>query len=59
MIEIIVSTEREKQELLEASEHIHYLRDLNTDLPGANLLANLYLAPHLIKVDGGQPAKQK
>lgn len=58
MIKIIVSTEQEKQELLEASKHIHYLRDLDTDIPGANFLAHLYMAPHLIKVDRNPSVKQ-
>ena len=51
-IRIIVSTEQEKLELLQASRHIHDLHDLNTDLPGANLLAHLHMAPHIIQVVG-------
>ena len=50
-IRIIVSSEKEKQELLEASRHIHYLRDANLDLEGVNFLAHLYLAEFLITVD--------
>lgn len=50
-IQIHVSTEEEKQELLAASEHIHYLRELDTDMPGCNFIAHLYLAPELIVVD--------
>jgi hypothetical protein len=51
LIKITVTTEEEKQELLVASKHVQDLRDLNTDIPGANLIAHLYLAPHLIEVD--------
>ena len=50
-IRIIVSSEKEKQELLEASRHIHYLRDANLDLEGVNFLSHLYLAEFLITVD--------
>ena len=50
-IKIIVSSEQEKQELIEASRHIHYLRDANLDLEGVNFLAHLYLAEFLIMVD--------
>lgn len=42
MIKILAPTEQEKQELLEASKHIHDLRDLDTDIQGANLLAQPY-----------------
>lgn len=51
MIKITVTTEVEKQELLIASKHIHDLRDLDTNIPGANFIAHLCLAPHLIEVD--------
>ena len=50
-IKIIVSSEQEKQELIEASRHIHYLRDADLDLEGVNFLAHLYLAEFLITVD--------
>lgn len=50
MIKIIVSSEEEKEELLNGSEHIHDLHDLDTDIPGANFLSHLYMAPHLIEV---------
>lgn len=49
MIKIIVSTEEEKQQLLEASEHIHYA-NVDTDLPMVNTIAHLYQAPDLIVV---------
>ena len=49
MIKIIVDTEQEKQELLEASRHIHD-SDVNTEIPMVNTIAHLYLAPHLIEV---------
>lgn len=49
-IKIIVSTEEEKQELLEASSHIHDA-DVDTDISMVNTLCHLYMAPHLIEVD--------
>lgn len=50
MIKIIVSTPTEKQELLDGSRHIHDLRELDTDMPGANFFAHVYMAPDLIEV---------
>lgn len=50
MIKIVVSTEKEKQELIDASEYIHYLRDIDTDIPMVNFLAHLYMAEELIEV---------
>ena len=50
MIKIIVSTLTEKQELLDGSHHIHDLRELDTDMPGANFFAHVYMAPDLIEV---------
>ena len=50
MIKIIVSTPTEKQELLDGSRHIHDLRELDTDMPGANFFAHVYMAPELIEV---------
>ena len=52
MVKIVVGTEQDKAELLEGSRHIHYLRDLDTGIPGANLLAHLYMNPSLIEVQG-------
>ena len=49
MIKIIVDTEQEKQELLEASRHIHDA-DVDTEIEMVNTIAHLYLAPHLIEV---------
>jgi hypothetical protein len=51
MIKIIVNTEKEKQEVLEASEHIHDCLELDTDIPMVNTIAHLYEAPFLIEVD--------
>lgn len=50
MIKIVVDTEQEKQELLAASEHIHYTFSVDTDIPMVNFIAHLYLAPELIEV---------
>lgn len=49
-IKYIVTTEEEKQQLLEASEHIHD-SDVDTDIPFVNTIAHLYHAPWLIEVD--------
>ena len=49
MIKIIVDTEQEKQELLEASRHIHDA-DVDTEIKMVNTIAHLYLAPHLIEL---------
>lgn len=52
MIKIIVSTEQEKQELLESSKAIDEILDTESlVLPGTNILAKLHLAEHLIKVE--------
>ena len=51
MITFLVDSEEEKQELLDASEHIHWC-DINTDIPMVNTLSHLYMAPFLIKVNG-------
>lgn len=50
MIKFVVDTEEEKQQLLEASRHIHDLRNVNMELPMVNTIGHLYLAPHLIVV---------
>lgn len=55
MITVLVDSEEEKQELLEASEHIHY-SDVDTDIPMVNTLAHWYMAPFLIKVKGTDDA---
>ncbi len=49
-MKIIVDTEEEKKQLIEASRHIHNLRNVDTDLPMVYLIAHLYMAPHLIEV---------
>ena len=50
MIKIIVSSEKEKTALLEASEHIHDSRDIDTDIEMVNTLAHLYMVPWVIEV---------
>ena len=47
---IIVDTEVQKNELIEASRHIHWLDDVNTDIPMVNAICHLYLTPELIEV---------
>lgn len=57
-IKIVVDTEEEKEQLLEASRHIHD-SDVDTDLPMVNTICHLYLAPQLIEVSSkglGVPA---
>ncbi|MNP89070.1 hypothetical protein D3C85_14680 [compost metagenome] len=50
VIRIIVGTMEEKEELLQASRHIHDA-EVDTDLPMVNTLCHLYLAPQLIEVN--------
>jgi len=50
MIKILVSSEREREELLQASKHIHD-SDVDTDLPMVNTIAHLYQADWIIEVD--------
>jgi hypothetical protein len=40
---IVVPTQKDKDELIEAFRYIHYLRDLNTNFVIVNQLAHLYL----------------
>jgi hypothetical protein len=47
MIQINVDTQEEKNQLLEASRHIHD-SDIDTDLPMVNFIAHLYLSPDAI-----------
>lgn len=49
MFKIVVGSQVEKDQLIEASRHIHD-SDVDTDLPMVNTLAHLYLAPDLIVV---------
>lgn len=48
---ISVQTERDKQQILNASKYFHDMHELDTDYYGPNLLAHLYTTPHLIKVE--------
>ena len=48
MMVIVVSSEKEKQELLEESRYIHYLKEINSDK--ANTLMHLYMNPDMIQV---------
>lgn len=48
--EIVVETEEDKRQLLLTSEYIHGLRNIDTEIMGANVIAHLYCRPDLIKV---------
>ena len=48
--EIVVETERDKEQLLAASHYIHNLLEIDTDYMGVNYIAHLYTTPDLIKV---------
>jgi hypothetical protein len=50
-MKIIVNTDIEKQEILNASETIHFLECVDTDIPGVNTICHLYLHPELIEID--------
>lgn len=47
---IIVPTERDKQQLLEAFKYIHDLRCIDSDYMAVNTLMHMYQAPQLIEV---------
>ncbi len=50
MLKIVVSSDKEKEDLLEASRHIH---DSNVDIniTMVNLLSHLYITPEIIEID--------
>jgi hypothetical protein len=48
---IVVPTQEDKDQLLLASRYIHNLRNIDTDINGANVLAHLYHNPDLIVVE--------
>lgn len=48
--EIVVETERDKEQILAASRYIHDLLELDTGYIGVNYIAHLYTNPDLIKV---------
>ena len=50
-MKIIVENAQKKQELLEASEHIHYLLDVDTDIPMVNTICHLYMTPDSIEIE--------
>ncbi len=51
MIKVIVTTEEEKRQLLEASMQLHDNPQTDTSQPMIKTLAHLYLVPQLIVVD--------
>lgn len=53
LVKIVVKTEADKQQILLTSEYIHGLRNIDTDIMGANLFAHLYQCPELIEVQSG------
>ena len=48
---IVVATEADKKQLLEASYTIHNFQELDTDLVPLNLLAHIYITPWMIEVN--------
>ena len=48
---IVVPTLHDKQQLLKASEYIHYLPDIDTDYLSVNTISHLYQNPDLIVVE--------
>lgn len=52
IVKIIVKTQADKEQLLLASEYIHGLRNIDTEIMGANKIAHLYKCPDLIEVEG-------
>ena len=51
LVKIVVETQADKEQLLLASEYIHGLRNIDTGIMGANLIAHLYCRPELIEVE--------
>ncbi len=49
---IVAETEEDRDELMEAFQHIHYA-DIDTDFITVNQLAHQYLEPNNIVVDAG------
>lgn len=50
LTEIVVPTERDKQQLLQAFKYLHDNRTIDTDFMAVNLLVHTYENPDLIKV---------
>lgn len=48
---IVVPTQEDKEQLLLASRYIHNLRNIDTEINGANVLAHLYTHPEKIVVE--------
>jgi hypothetical protein len=48
--EIVVSTERDKQQFLQAFKYLHDNRTIDTDFLAVNTLVHIYMNPDLIKV---------
>ena len=53
-MKIFVDSEKDKQELIQASRHIHNSRYELRKLPGLNTLAHLYCNPDIIEVKENQ-----
>ncbi len=49
---IVVPTEYDKSQILEASAYIHNLRDIDSDYMAVNTIMHLYECPELIEVKG-------
>jgi len=50
LVEIVVETEDDKQQLLLASKYFHDLWDVDTNLIPVNYLCHLYQSPELVRV---------
>ena len=48
---VVVNSEQAKEQLLKASEYIHNLRKLDTDIHMVNIVAHLYCRPELIIIE--------
>lgn len=48
--EIVVPTERDKEQLLRAIQYLHDNRTIDTDYYGVNTLVHMYCVPERIKV---------
>lgn len=50
---IVVPTEFDKEQILLASEYLHYQPTIDTDIAAVSLLVHLYQSPDLIEVIDG------
>ena len=53
-MKIIVKTQEEKDQLIAASEYLHYLKNIDTDIPMINSICHIYLYPEMIEIQNNE-----